>query len=187
MNIYKKLNQARSDLNKITLKKSGHNKFADFKYHELSDFLPSIIEINDKIGLTPIFSFMPDYAVLTIIDNDKEDSKLEFKSQMVELAVKGASAIQNIGAMQTYQRRYLYIMAYDICDGDSVDSEDPKNVNAKKEDDKKVGKPELTPKSEKWLSVVSRYKELRSFELIEKHYTISDDNKKLLIIEAGNA
>ncbi len=42
MKIHKKLMQARIELQKKELNKSGHNKFANYKYFELSDFLNEI-------------------------------------------------------------------------------------------------------------------------------------------------
>ncbi len=40
MGVYKKLMQARLELQETNLTKSGHNKFAGYKYFELGDFLP---------------------------------------------------------------------------------------------------------------------------------------------------
>ena len=38
MSVYKKLQEARIKLQNTELKKSGHNKFAGYKYFELGDF-----------------------------------------------------------------------------------------------------------------------------------------------------
>lgn len=70
MSIYKKLMEARLELQGTKLEKSGHNKFAGYKYFELGDFLPTIQEIFAKKGLCGIVSFLPDVAVLTITDID---------------------------------------------------------------------------------------------------------------------
>jgi hypothetical protein len=43
--IYDKLQQARIALQSMELKKSGHNKFAGYKYFELGDFLPAVNNI----------------------------------------------------------------------------------------------------------------------------------------------
>jgi len=42
MGVYKKLMKARLALQNTNLTKSGHNKFAGYKYFELGDFLPVI-------------------------------------------------------------------------------------------------------------------------------------------------
>ena len=68
MNVYKKLNAARMTLQKWDLSKSGHNKFAGYKYFELGDFLPAINTIFDAVGLCGVVSFTADLATLTIAD-----------------------------------------------------------------------------------------------------------------------
>ena len=49
----------------------------------------------------------------TIYDMESSDT-LVFTSPMVESEVKGATKIQNLGAVETYQRRYLYMTAFEI-------------------------------------------------------------------------
>jgi hypothetical protein len=44
---------------------------------------------------------------------------------MVEANMKGASPIQSLGGCQTYQRRYLYLCATDLVEGDSFDAAAP--------------------------------------------------------------
>jgi hypothetical protein len=46
-------------------------------------------------------------------------------SPMVEANMKGASPIQSLGGCQTYQRRYLYLCATDLVEGDSFDAAAP--------------------------------------------------------------
>ena len=55
MNVYGKLSKARLLLQQKKLKKSGKNKFSGFDYFELSDFLPSINEIFNEVGLCSQF------------------------------------------------------------------------------------------------------------------------------------
>ena len=57
MNIYKKIQQARVELQKMGIKKSGHNKFANFDYFELKDFLPKVNEIFLDLKLFSKYSF----------------------------------------------------------------------------------------------------------------------------------
>ena len=49
MTIYQKLQKARIALQNTKLKKSGHNRFAGFKYFELGDILPHINNIFDDL------------------------------------------------------------------------------------------------------------------------------------------
>jgi hypothetical protein len=108
----------------MQLKKSGHNKFAGYQYFELGDFLPQINEIFHSIGLCGVISYDTDYASLTITDVD-DGTNIVITSPMVEANLKGAHAIQNLGAVETYQRRYLWMTAMEIVEHDALDSSAP--------------------------------------------------------------
>lgn len=121
MSVHKKLMQARIDLQNTTLSKSGHNKFAGYKYFELGDFIPAIQNIFNNLGLCGTISYTNDLATLTIVDTD-DNSKIEITSPMSEAALKGCHAVQNLGAVQTYIRRYLWVTALEIVEHDAIDS-----------------------------------------------------------------
>ena len=124
MNIYQKLLCARLQLQDSELKKSGNNKFAGYKYFELGDFLPAINKIFDKIGLCGIVSFGKELATLTIVSVD-DGSKIEITSPMAEANLKGCHPIQNLGAVETYTRRYLWVTAMEIVEHDALDASAP--------------------------------------------------------------
>jgi hypothetical protein len=121
MSVYKKLMAARLELQGRKLNKSGHNKFAGYKYFELGDFLPSIQEIFAKQGLCGVVSFLPDVAVLTITDME-DGSYIHVNSPMSSAALKGCHEVQNLGAVQTYLRRYLWVTAMEIVEHDALDA-----------------------------------------------------------------
>jgi hypothetical protein len=116
--------QARMFLQQMSLKKSGHNKFSNYYYFELGDFLPQINEIFHGQGLCGVISYDTDYASLTITDVD-DGTNIVITSPMVEANLKGAHAIQNLGAVETYQRRYLWMTAMEIVEHDALDSSAP--------------------------------------------------------------
>ena len=120
-NIYKKINTVKEAILNARLKKSGKNAYAGFEYYELSDFLPTIIRecINFKL-LTQI-KFDNETAKLIIINADNTAEQLEYTSPMRDLQLKGCNEIQALGGVQTYQRRYLYMMAFDIVEPDLFD------------------------------------------------------------------
>ena len=124
MMVHKKLMQARMFLQQMSLKKSGHNKFSNYYYFELGDFLPQINEIFHGQGLCGVISYDTDYASLTITDVDN-GTNIVITSPMVEANLKGAHAIQNLGAVETYQRRYLWMTAMEIVEHDALDSSAP--------------------------------------------------------------
>jgi hypothetical protein len=76
MSVYKKLQKARVMLHETQLNKSGKNKFANFNYFELGDFIPQVTSIFEKVGLCGIVSFTPDTAYLTVHDTDGDGFSL---------------------------------------------------------------------------------------------------------------
>ena len=121
-NVYQKLQEARTELQEKDIKKSGENKFAGYKYYELSDFLPSINKILLEKGLFSQVTFNNDIATLCIVNTEKPEEFVCFTSPMAEANLKGTHPIQNLGAVETYQRRYLYMMALEITEADPLDA-----------------------------------------------------------------
>lgn len=121
MNVYEKLQMARCELQKKEMKKSGKNTFSKYDYFELSDFLPEINNIMDAIKLSSTVHIDDKTAVLTIINSEKETDYIDFKIPVSIPEMKGANSIQTIGAMITYVRRYLYMLAFEIVEHDIID------------------------------------------------------------------
>lgn len=122
MNVYEKLQTCRLKLQQKQLKKSGKNTFAGYDYFELGDFLPSINELFLENKLFSHIGFNEENATLTILNTEKPEENIVFTSPMKEVNLKGAHSIQNAGAVQTYQRRYLYLMALEIVESDTLDA-----------------------------------------------------------------
>jgi hypothetical protein len=122
--VHKKLMQARMLLQNAPLKKSGHNKFAGYSYFELGDFIPTINEIFFDVGLCGIISYDAEIASLTITDTD-DGTNIVITSPMAEANLKGCHPIQNLGAVETYTRRYLWVTAMEIVEHDALDSSAP--------------------------------------------------------------
>ena len=122
--VYAKLQQARMKLQTAPLKKSGHNKFAGYQYFELGDFIPTVNKIFADLGLCSMISFTKELATLQIIDFE-HGGIITFTSPMAEANLKGTHPIQNLGAVETYSRRYLYVTALEIVEHDALDSSEP--------------------------------------------------------------
>ena len=122
MNVYKRLNFARQQFHCAPLKKSGHNKFANYYYFELGDFIVPAMEIFERNGLTSIISFGKEEASMTIVNNDQPEEKIVITSPMSSAALKGCHEVQNLGAVQTYLRRYLWVAALEIVEHDALDA-----------------------------------------------------------------
>ena len=123
MNVYQKLNAARVQFHGLKLEKTGHNKFAGYKYFELGDFLVPALKVFADVGLCAVVSFEKELACMHIVDADKpEDRAIIISSPMGSAALKGCHEVQNIGAVETYQRRYLWVAALEIVEHDALDA-----------------------------------------------------------------
>ena len=136
----KTLNEAiasiRVKLQKADLKKSGKNKFAGFEYFELADFLPTLNELMEKEGVNDLFTIEDNKAILTLIKGEEKQSyMIPFIMFETPLNTKGAKSMQDIqylGALNTYYKRYLYLNAFGITDGDVIDALDVEGNETKK-------------------------------------------------------
>ena len=143
-NVYQKLQEARVKLQQKDIKKSGENKYAGYKYYELSDFMQPINEILNELGLFSQVTFTREQATLSIVNTEKPEEFVCFTSPMAEASLKGCHEIQNLGAVETYQRRYLYMMAFEITEADPLDattgkegSQKPQNAQNQKKNNSK--------------------------------------------------
>lgn len=146
----KTLNQSiisiRVSLQNAKLKKSGKNKFAGFDYFELSDFLPKLNELMEAEDVNDRYFIKDGYAVLELVKGDEVNTytmpfvlfetpvNVKVDSNTGETReVKSMQDIQYLGALNTYYKRYLYLNAFGITDGEVIDSMDNGNLGTKKE------------------------------------------------------
>ena len=122
MNVYEKLNAAREEFHRAKLKKTGQNKFAGYQYFELSDFIIPALEIFKKHGLIGFVSFGKETAEMRVVNVEDPKDHLIIQSPMSTAALKGCHEVQNLGAVQTYLRRYLWVAALEIVEHDALDA-----------------------------------------------------------------
>ena len=176
MSVFSKLMQARIQLQNTKLNKSGHNKFAGYNYFELGDFLPQTQEIFNSLGLCGIISFGNELATLTIVDSEQHGDNIIITSPMKEANLKGCHPIQNLGAVETYTRRYLWITAMEIVEHDALDSSEP--LKAK---DSKVQPPVESAKSiaaDVWATLQPEEQNFLQDIAIEIVAALADNDKK---------
>lgn len=130
-NIYTKINIVKQKILEANLKKSGKNKFAGFEYYELADILPTIVKLCNEFKLFTYIKYEEDYAILTIVNAENDNERIEITSPMKNLELKGCNEIQALGGVETYQRRYLLMTAFDIVENDMFDGLDGENDNNK--------------------------------------------------------
>lgn len=122
--MYAKLQKCRVELQNMELKKSGHNKFAGYRYFELGDFLPAVNTLFDIYGLAYSLQFDREMANMFIVDVNNGNS-IKFTCPMEQAILKGCMPVQNLGASITYITRYLLVMALAISEHDAVDASEP--------------------------------------------------------------
>jgi hypothetical protein len=122
MNVYQRLSLAREKFHALKLTKTGHNKFAGYYYFELGDFLIPALRVFREVGLCAHVTFDKDVATMVIRCDDKPEDWFNIESPMGSASLKGCHEVQNIGAVETYQRRYLWVAALEIVEHDALDA-----------------------------------------------------------------
>ena len=128
-NVYQKLLEARVLFMEEDVKKSGKNMKMSYKYFELQDIVPVATPIFQKVGLLPVTTFTNDEATMMVVNVDNPADFIVFTSPMREIEAiissktggEVTNAIQRLGSVETYQRRYLYMVALDIVESDSIE------------------------------------------------------------------
>lgn len=188
MNLFEKIQAVRSELRHTKIKMSGKNTFAKYDYFELDDFLPPLTELMLKYKMTAIPSFTNDMASLTAINSEKPDEQYTITSPLGSAELKGCHEVQCIGAVETYQRRYLYQAMFDISESDGLNRTQGEQMPQKPEK-----KPATTPKPTEPKdtpnvpfpgvkdTAAEELKKKRMAEIKELMDTYSDDKKKTTV------
>lgn len=134
-NIYQLMTAARAALTELELKKSGKNKHTNASYYELGDFMPAINKLNSKHGITTHFNIYPkrgdrqEVAVLKVMRSADPKDCMVWATPTAEVSLQGGQPIQNLGGKHTYMRRYMYMEAYEISEGDAVDAQEKEDTS----------------------------------------------------------
>lgn len=155
-NVYTKLAQARLKFLQAGASKSGKNMHLEFKYFELEDIVPTATQIFADLNLLHIVNFKDGVAEMTIVDAEQPDGdsvtvSLPFREIDPIVSNKGnvvTNPLQALGASITYLRRYLWMMALDIVEADSIDPNiKPAETEPAEEKPKPAPKPAAKPKT----------------------------------------
>lgn len=121
-NIYIKLQEMRKEFHSKELKKSGQNKFAGYNYFELKDIIPEATVLLEKYRLTTFMNCGVEGATLTLINSDNPAEQIVFTVPAGSCNLKGCHDIQNVGAVITYQKRYLMVNLFDVIENDGIEA-----------------------------------------------------------------
>ena len=138
-NLNESIIKIRVDLQNTNLKKSGKNKFAGFSYFELADFLPALNKLMYEEGINDRFYIKDNEAILELIKGEEINTYtipfIMFDTPLNKNGQPSMQDIQYLGALNTYYKRYLYLNAFGITDGDIIDGMDNGNLVKKEEKD----------------------------------------------------
>lgn len=136
-NVYQRLLAARVKFLEADVQKTGKNMHLSFKYFELNDIVPPATRIFTEVGLVGLVNFTADTATMTIINTDNPEETIIFTAPFNQIAPivsntgkQATNEMQALGSSITYMRRYLYMMALDICENDSIDANIGKDEDA---------------------------------------------------------
>ncbi|MCR5027039.1 MAG: ERF family protein [Methanobrevibacter sp.] len=152
MSIHRRLSEIHKELLETKIPKTGYNKHKGFRYYELEDIMPYVINACYKHKITLQFSFVENTAILKLVDWDDEKKYIPFRIQVPELIVPEKNPnnklIQDTGANVSYLQRYLLKLAFpcindkDIIDLDDGNSEKSNEAgSSKKQEKSKSSKP----------------------------------------------
>ena len=167
MNIYEKI--------QLPIKMTGDNKFAGYKYCELDDFIKPLNELMEQTKMTAYASFTSETATLTAVNIEKPEEQIVITSPFGTASLKGCHEVQNIGAVETYQRRYLYQALFDIAESDGLNATQGKP----EEKPKTAPKTPEKAKDEKPFDVPDNPPKLTLEEALETEIKTKDGIKKI--------
>ena len=128
-NVYQRLLKARALFLSADPKKSGKNMQLAYKYFELDDIVPIATKIFEEVGIISLVSFEEDKATMLIVNIEDSNDCVAFTAPFkpIEPIVSNAgkqvtNEMQALGSSITYMRRYLYMLALDICEPDGIDA-----------------------------------------------------------------
>lgn len=200
-NVYQKLIQARLTFMEGGVEKTGKNMFMSFMYFELEDIVPRATKIFNDIGLLPVVKFEDGQAKMDVINTDNPDEVVTFTAPFDKIepiisnnkGTKATNSMQALGASITYMRRYLYMIALDICEADEIDGnlgkESAPNTVSDKPVQKKIPvtpqqreqvKEHLTAPAEKASDL-----QIRGLKNVLKKLREADPSKEDFIIKLG--
>ena len=111
------------------VQKSGKNMHLSFKYFELEDIVPPITKIFSELGLISIVKFDENIAKMIVTNTDNGEESIEFTAPFTQITPivsntgkQATNEMQALGSSITYMRRYLYMIAMDIVENDSIDA-----------------------------------------------------------------
>jgi hypothetical protein len=134
MNLYEKMNTIRVELQNSGMTKSGVNKYQNFNYYTLDDIQPKLNKLLQQHKVFEVISygreveenFIGDKQIeVTYINAEKPEETVTFAFPVIQQTPK----MQDVGAVNTYAKRYAYLNVWGIAEPEVIDSLDQTKVN----------------------------------------------------------
>lgn len=157
-NVYQKLNACRLAFKSAKVAKSGKNTYAGYDYFELDDILNAIIPICNEHNCVTIVNFSQETAILRFHDCESGQD-IVFTSPMSTASLKGCHEVQNLGAVESYIKRYLYQNCFEIAEPDACDRTmgKPEKQQQKPQKQAPQGEPDEATKAKNFENFIVKY------------------------------
>lgn len=126
LKVLKKIQQARVEWLKELREKSAKNSHFRNTYFTLKDILPPVTKIFNELRLYSHFNLYKDHGALVIVDLESGERE---KYILPIQNIASNFTMQNIGAVNTYTKRYLYMNALEIEENEDVIERDNTDNN----------------------------------------------------------
>lgn len=182
MNIYEKITAIKVEFHSKEIKKTGINSFSKTEFFQLGDFVTEGIRLCNQHKLCQFVNFDAVNATMTIVNSEKPEERVVYNSPMSTCNLKGMHEVQNLGAVQTYLRRYLWQTFLEVAEHDEVDMSSPIERTQNFSDQWQPKIDEAVTQG--WASVIALFKDIPE-SVEKKDYWIM--NKSFLMQKAGKA
>ena len=140
------------------LEKKGYNGFQNFKYIELKELNPIVRNVCKRFKIRTNFEWDVEKNIMHLHVTDREDGSKYTAS--IPVAPVNASDpgkyMQDVGRVQTYSQRYLYVQLFEIAVPDNIDNKPDGTKSVPKQyqnSTKNVSKQKQTPKKKQNIPV----------------------------------
>lgn len=135
-NFIQRYQKIKQELMEAGLKRTGYNDNKGYYYFQLSDFLPTLLRLEEKYGITDIITFDHGQATISLFDATENEVKPMIQSSMPfpkEVMELDTNKMKQLGGAETYCRRYLYFAVFNMTVIDiaelKTDMEEPAESN----------------------------------------------------------
>lgn len=130
--IYNKIQKGKKIFLEAGIKPTGRNSFQKYNYFEMKDIEPTLLRVCEELQISTRFVFSSTSANL-IIRDEEDGIEVYYSLPLPEVKVvdDARKAMQEIGSIQTYAMRYLYIQAFEIVVTDTIDNNWSKQSNTR--------------------------------------------------------